>query len=146
MPFNLCRFFRSSVLGRREICKQSNLGGRGRTGQPPQTAPSLPLRKWYMFVCRECQTQYLYHPDRGFLSGLKMCDGVGKEDPSATLGISPAGSGVRKTAQDANTTAGEMPALRAQPRTTASRGRRGCTTDALNSLLFATIFKGSAGQ
>ena len=54
----------------REICKQSNLGGRGRTGQPPQTAPSLPLRKWYMFVCRECQTQYLYQSDRGFLSGL----------------------------------------------------------------------------
>ena len=35
------------------------------------------------------------------LSGLEICDGVGKEDPSATLGISPAGTAARKTAQDA---------------------------------------------
>ena len=82
MSFNLCRFPEC------HFGKAGNL----QTIEPGRSWPNWsaatngfqsPLRKWYMFVCRECQTEYLYHPDRRFLSGVKHAPDVGKEDPSA---------------------------------------------------------------
>src|SRR5207248_494402 len=91
MSFNeLCRFF--------ELCRltyvvfpECHFGKAGnlQTIEPGRSWPNWsaatngfqsPLRKWYMFVCRECQTEYLYRPDRGFLSGVKTCARCGQEE------------------------------------------------------------------